>query len=31
LGEITEIAKTYADRVDTDKIPCRSTWRPATT
>jgi UDP-sulfoquinovose synthase len=30
LGEITEIAKTYADRVDTDKIPCRSTWRPAT-
>jgi UDP-sulfoquinovose synthase len=28
LGEITEIAKTYADRVDTDKIPCRSTWRP---
>jgi UDP-sulfoquinovose synthase len=27
LGEITEIAKTYADRVDTDKIPCRSTWR----
>jgi UDP-sulfoquinovose synthase len=31
LGEITEIAKTYSDRVDTDKIPCRSTWRPATT
>jgi UDP-sulfoquinovose synthase len=28
LGEITEIAKTYADRVDTDKIPCQSTWRP---
>jgi UDP-sulfoquinovose synthase len=27
LDEITEIAKTYADRVDPDKIPCRSTWR----
>ena len=27
LGEVLEIAKEYADRVDLDKIPCRSLWR----
>jgi UDP-sulfoquinovose synthase len=28
LGEVTEIARKYADRVDLDKIPARSLWRP---
>lgn len=27
LGEVTDIAKHYADRVDVEKIPCRSQWR----
>jgi len=27
LGEVTDIAKNYADRVDVEKIPCRSQWR----
>jgi UDP-sulfoquinovose synthase len=28
LSEVTEVAKKYADRVDLDKIPARSLWRP---
>ncbi|MBX6372350.1 MAG: NAD-dependent epimerase/dehydratase family protein [Acidothermus sp.] len=28
LNEITETARRYADRIDVDKIPCRSYWRP---
>jgi UDP-sulfoquinovose synthase len=27
LTEVTDIARKYADRVDSDKIPCRSLWR----
>jgi UDP-sulfoquinovose synthase len=27
LGEVLEIAKEYADRLDLDKIPCLSLWR----
>ena len=27
LREVTDIAKQYAHRCDTDKIPCRSQWR----
>jgi UDP-sulfoquinovose synthase len=27
LGEVTDIAKKYADRADLDKIPARSLWR----
>jgi UDP-sulfoquinovose synthase len=27
LSEVTDIAKKYASRADTDKIPCRSLWR----
>ncbi len=26
LGEVTEVAKRYAHRADTSKIPCTSTW-----
>jgi UDP-sulfoquinovose synthase len=29
LREITEIARGFSDRCDPERIPCRSTWRPA--
>jgi UDP-sulfoquinovose synthase len=27
MTEVTDIARTYADRCQTERIPCRSMWR----